>query len=234
MYIIYFDEVKDRPYKQRYYWLGALAIPHYLALDLETKVNDISNEIFGSPLLSKDTEFHGNEIICAKKHFEQFGDDKRVDIYKRLLKVIDSSDKLLKIYIRIDSDNFYSTTLKINEMAFMFLAERANGLMKQEKSIGLLIGDYDHEVVDSSIKQLSQYKLNGTLFQSHEITNLIDTVHYTKSHHSRLIQLADIYVHSCQLNFNNQRKPIGIEIKAFIQLLENRFPSKYKIFPSST
>lgn len=67
MYIIYFDEVKNRPHKQRYYWLGALAIPHDLALDLETKVNDISNEVFGSPLLSKDTEFHGNEIICGTR-----------------------------------------------------------------------------------------------------------------------------------------------------------------------
>jgi len=198
MHLIYFDEVKSRPYRQKYYWLGALVVPHFIVQDLESDVNNISKEFFGSSLLSKDTEFHGTEIICGKNHFEQFDDKIRIDIYKRLLKIIDTTNKLLKIFVKIDSEEYYSNALKINEMAFMFLAERANQLMSEIKSIGLLIGDYDHAVIDSSIQQLSQYKSDGTLFQNHEITNLIDTVHYTKSHHSRLIQLADIYVQAKQ------------------------------------
>ncbi|WP_366513996.1 DUF3800 domain-containing protein [Planktotalea sp.] len=45
---------------------------------------------------------------------------------------------------------------------------------------------------------MSEFRLGGTKWsRKHEITNIIDTVHFAKSHHSRLIQLADIYMY-CQ------------------------------------
>lgn len=199
MYIIYFDEVKPRAYKQKCFWYGALAIPHESALTIEQKVSKLSEKYLGDPSMSKETEFHGNEIICGKGHFANFDNSKRIEIYKDLLTIIDSFDEISKIVIQVDSAKYSSRPsaryLKINEMAFMFLIEKTNELMKGTNSLGLLIGDYDGEVIDSSIKQFSQYKEYGTKIIPKDITNLIDTVHYTKSHHSRLIQLADIYVH---------------------------------------
>ncbi|HAT8712372.1 TPA: DUF3800 domain-containing protein [Legionella pneumophila] len=231
MYIIYFDEVKNRPNKHKDFLLGALAIPMEKAIAIEKEVNDLSFDVFGSSLLSKDTEFHGHPLLCGKGLFVNFDDSKRTEIYKRLLTIIDSFEQILKIYIRVNSDKYYGSSLKINEMAFVFLVEKANELMGAEKTLGLLIGDYDDPVIDLSVKQLSEYKDSGTPFKSKNISNLVDTVHYAKSHHSRFIQLADIYVHSLKLRFNPQTQPISLEIQKFTQDLKNNFPNKYKHWP---
>lgn len=230
MYIIYFDEVKNRPGKQRYYWLGALAIPIDSALSIEKKVNDLSNEVFGSSLLSKDTEFHGYPILCGTGFFKNFDDSKRISIYQKLLVIIHSVKEILKINIRIDSNKYYAS-MGINEMAFIFLIEKTNELMWDRETLGLLIGDYDDPIIDLSVKQLSEYKEGGTPYRCKNISNLIDTVHYAKSHHSRFIQLADIYVHSLQLQEKKYNQPISLSIQAFIKSLEIRFPDKYKDWP---
>ncbi|HBD9375991.1 TPA: DUF3800 domain-containing protein [Legionella pneumophila] len=230
MYVIYFDEVKSRPHKHKDYLLGALAIPIENAIEIEKEVNNLSLEVFGSPLLSKDTEFHGHPLLCGKGLFANFDDLKRTEIYKKLLTIIYTSEHILRIDISVDSDKYYGKALKINEIAFVFLVERTNQLMVNQNSLGLLIGDYDDPVIDLSVKQLSEYRDSGTPFKSENIHNLVDTVHYAKSHHSRFIQLADIYVHSLKLRFNPQTQPISQEIQKFIKNL-NTFPAKHKHWP---
>ena len=43
----------------------------------------------------------------------------------------------------------------------------------------------------------SAFKVTRTNFQfGQEITRVVDTVHHTHSHHSRLLQLADIYTYA--------------------------------------
>lgn len=187
--------------------------------------------MFGSPLLSKDTEFHGNPILCGKNLFKSLDDSERIDIYKKLLMIIDSSDQILKISIRIDSGKYYGSSFKIGEMAFIFLIEKANQLMRSQKTLGLLIGDYDDPIIDVSVRQLSEYKDSGTPYKYEDIHNLIDTVHYSKSHHSRLIQLADIYVHSLQLMNAPHTQPVAQQVQEIIKTLKNKFPTKYKQFP---
>lgn len=230
MYVIYFDEVKNRPYKQRYYRVGALAVPINIAISIEQKVNELSNEVFGSPLLSEDTEFHGNPLLCGKGLFKNFDSTQRQEIHQNLLAIIDSFEEVLKINIRVDFKKYYAS-IGINEMAFIFLVEKANELMKERSDFGLLIGDYDDPIIDTSIKQLSEYRENGTPYKSKNIKNLIDTVHYAKSHHSRFIQLADIYVHSLQLQEKKCTLPTSLGIQEFIRSLNNRFPQKYKHWP---
>ncbi|WP_337589140.1 DUF3800 domain-containing protein [Legionella birminghamensis] len=144
--------------------------------------------------------------------------------------MIDSFNEILKIDIRIDADKYFAS-FGINEMAFIFLVEKANELMKENKTHGMLIGDYDEPIIDQSVKDLSEFKISGTPYKYKEIGNLIDTVHYTKSHHSRFIQLADIYVHSLQLEERRNPQPITASIQNYIKTLQNRFPQKYKQWP---
>ncbi|NDH08074.1 MAG: hypothetical protein EBY16_00350 [Gammaproteobacteria bacterium] len=148
-----------------------------------------------------------------------------------MLAIIDSFEEILKISIRIDSTKFYAS-IGINEMAFIFLVEKANELMRANDSVGLLISDYDDPIIDTSVKQLSEYREIGTPYKNKSIQNLIDTVHYTKSHHSRFIQLADIYVHSLQLQEKKSTQPITQGLQEFIRSLENRFPQKWKDWPT--
>lgn len=98
------------------------------------------------------------------------------------------------IDIQINSAKLHDSQSS-SDIAFMFLCERSNQLMRAREKMGMLIGDRD---TDSSAAKcatsLSSYRVNGTDFQyGQKITNLVDSVHFTHSHLSRFLQLADVY-----------------------------------------
>lgn len=230
MYLIYFDEVKPRG-KQTNYIIGALAIPHELIIQVEQQLNEVAFDTFSKTTLSKDTEFHGTDIINAKKNFTDFKQDSRIDIYTRILNIIDSNPSIFNINITV-TNKYTGTALNQAEMAFLFLVEKSNELVKDKGTVGMLIGDLDEQIVDKSVTQLCDYRASGTPFKLRNITNIIDTVHFTKSHHSRMLQLADIYVNSLNVFYREQTRPVGKAIQSYIaDEMSNYFPSKYKYWP---
>ncbi len=57
-------------------------------------------------------------------------------------------------------------------------------------------------MVSASTYNLSRYRENGTDCQfGHAIDRLIDTAHFTHSHHSRMLQLADVYMYAQQMAY---------------------------------
>ena len=98
----------------------------------------------------------------------------------------------------------------------------------------MIIADHDKDMMSNNVTNLSFYKEQGTEYTfGKEITKVIDTVHHTHSHHSRLIQLADIYTYSMALymqpNLNYPKQRIIDYIKDNTNV---GFPSKYKFWPS--
>ena len=118
----------------------------------------------------------------------------------------------------------------------MFLCERANDLVRAQKNIGMLIGDRESDKHAARFATtLSNYKASGTNFAfGREIRNLVDSVHFTQSHLSRFLQLADVYTWLLQF-MNRNRGSENIRHKAVFDALRqegvNLFPSKYKEWP---
>ena len=81
------------------------------------------------------------------------------------------------------------------------LLERINRYLVEEEDTGVLIGDRENEVISGKFSEkVSHYREWGTRFAyGTELTNLVDTVHFTHSHHSRMLQLADLHAWLRQL-----------------------------------
>ena len=64
-----------------------------------------------------------------------------------------------------------------------------------------MIGDRENDKVSKKFAEiLSKYRQEGTPYAfGTSLDNLVDTVHFTDSHHSRMLQLADFYVWALQL-----------------------------------
>lgn len=237
MLISYFDEVKQDPTKQPFYWLAAITIPATIVRDLELQVAVLSKECFGRAELSRETEFHATDIYNRTKLFKAWSSiDKRLAVLKRLLKIVDRPGEIFKTYVRIDPSRMVKQE-GVESWAFMFLVEKLNDLLSAEKQIGLLIGDYESEsVTNLAAVQLSTYRADATpYFFGREITQLVDTVHFTRSHLSRMLQLADAYAWVTQFARNgNHREYPGSDLMGFLredtQLLS---PSKYKEWPTA-
>jgi len=238
MYLIYFDEVKNHSKHQNYFWLGGIAIDTNHIKKVENKISDISKECFNNPCIGRETEFHAAEIYHRKRIYKGWSDPtKRIALIGKLFKILD--DELIKkIYVKVDKTYFNSkfSRITIDELAFMFFCEKANALMSGLRDIGMLIGDRENtSIATRYAEKLSNWRHSQTEYAwGTEINNLIDTVHFTESHLSRMLQLADIHIWCRQFHASNLNNDNSIP-KLMIQEIKNSsvafFASKYKEYP---
>lgn len=204
MHLIFFDEAKnDGDYPV--YHIGGVCIDEAHLQLVEGRINIISEKSFGTPILDRGTEFHAAEIFHRKAHFKDWVDfDARLNLLKEFIDILSMKEVAL-IDIKINSGNLYPTQSS-EDIAFMFLCERSNQLMKARGQMGMLIGDRDSDKAAARFAtSLSSYRVNGTDFEyGQSITNLVDSVHFTQSHLSRFLQLADVYTWLKQFRHRNQ------------------------------
>lgn len=234
MKLIFFDESKnDLDYP--HYHLGAVCIDDSALLEIETQINAFAKEAFGTTELSDATEFHAAEIFHRKKNFKDWNDfGARVGLLSKFIFLL-SQESVQLIDIQINC-SLLREGQQPEEVAFMFLCERANDLVRAQKNIGMLIGDRESDKHAARFATtLSNYKASGTDFAfGREIRNLVDSVHFTQSHLSRFLQLADVNTWLLQFR-NRNRGSDNIRHKAVFDALRqegvNLFPSKYKEWP---
>lgn len=234
MRLIFFDESKsDQDYPS--YHIGAVAIEDVHLLEVEGMVSALAKDVFGRANLSQDTEFHAAEIFHRKRNFKEWVDfDARIDVLRRLVAIL-NLEYVELIDIQINCD-LLQANQSAEDIAFMFLCERSNDLMLRRKDLGMLIGDRESDQgAAKHAGALSQYKANGTTYAfGREIRHLVDSVHFTHSHLSRFLQLADVYVWLLQFQIRN-RGSENMRHKAVLSLLKedgiNLFASKYKEWP---
>ncbi|MBO9649692.1 MAG: DUF3800 domain-containing protein [Variovorax sp.] len=234
MLIAYFDEVKhDRG--RPFYWLGAILADANLIWKLERQVNDLSEKVFGSRELSKETEFHAADIFNGNNHCKGWELDRRLDAMKSITSLFGEAEGLARIYVKINIEQI-KYGIDVEETAFMYLVERINTHLKHVKSPGMLIGDRESENVASIFAtKLSRYKEWGTPWSyGGDIEYLLDTVHFTASHHSRMLQLADLHTYLRQFcaagdHGKWHRKQLIEHVQSIPNCLS---PVRYKEWPS--
>lgn len=234
MKLVFFDEAKnDAEYP--YYHIGAVCIDETHLATVETKISAVAEEVFGTSAPSADTEFHAAEIYHRKRNFKSWDDfGKRVDVLERVIEVL-SMEEVQRIDIQINCALLYEEQSP-EDIAFMFLCERANDLLKANKSLGMLIGDRESDRhAERFSSTLSGYKAKGTEFAyGRDIKHLVDSVHFTHSHLSRFLQLADTYAWLLQFQ-NRNRDSENPRHQAVFRILRRKdislHPSKYKVWP---
>ncbi|WP_338606833.1 DUF3800 domain-containing protein [Pelagibacterium nitratireducens] len=203
MHLLYFDEVKYDPPVQSSFWMGGVCVHHEHVPALEERVNDLSLKAFGDRRLSRETEFHGFELCRGKGNFKGRDWGERLGILKELLDIL-TDEKVGRIRIRINPQNIVYSPKDPSEIAFMYLIEQADAYFREKETLGMLFGDYDEPAVGPSVTSLSKYRRGGTEWAAgRDIENIIDTVHFARSHHSRMIQLADVFLYCCQFTLQN-------------------------------
>ena len=234
MHLIFFDEAKDDP-NYSHYHIGAVCIEESQLGEVEAKIKLLAKEAFGTDELTASTEFHAAEIYHRKGNFKDWIEPgRRVQLIGKLAEILSLAEvKLIKIQI---NNSLLSAGQSPEDIAFMFLCERANDFVKSKKSLGMLIGDRENDRhAERFASTLSNYRGNGTNFAfGRKIQNLVDSVHFTHSHLSRFLQLADVYVWLLQFQ-NRNRGSKDFRHQAMLNLLKEDYidlsPSKYKEWP---
>ena len=230
MHLVYLDEVKFQEGQQPYYWLCGLAISDDKIATVENALADLAEGYFGSRILRQETEFHASHIVHGKGPYKKATLDERVSLFERLVDVVDEND-LGRIAIRLDPTRIARTD--IETIAFMYFVERVDGLMQRYGSKALLIADHEKDLATMNVTNLSNFRADGTDFEyGREINHVVDTVHHTHSHHSRLIQLADLFTYGvCIAHRGELRYPKDRLVRYMREKRNFLFPSTYKFWP---
>ncbi len=235
MHLVFFDESKNDASNPFYYICGVCIHTDNLR-SIEQKINDLADEVFGEHHLKKETEFHACDIYHRNKQFKRMMNPcERVSIITKLLEIA-SLNEVHQIQVRIDTDKS-PKTIPAQDIAFMYFCERCNTFMKAEKSLALLIGDRESDRQSEIFStNLSRYRITGTDFaHGIDIENIFESVHFTHSHLSRFLQLADAYTWAVQFQKRHQSTSNPHIAKLLKSWKDNEqisfFPTKYKYWP---
>jgi len=136
--LIFFDEAKDDP-DYLHYHVGGVCIDEKDLAEVEKAVSAIAAKAFGTADLTRDTELHAAEIFHRKKNFKDWTDfEKRIRLLGDVVEILSREDVQL-INIQVNCQRLRGAQTA-DEIAFMFLCERANDLARSQKSLGMLIG----------------------------------------------------------------------------------------------
>jgi hypothetical protein len=237
MKLVFFDESKQDPGYPHYH-IGAVCIDEADLADVEKRIAGITEKAFGTTEVRRDTELHGADIFNRMNNFKgepDFG--KRLDLLSDFADILSMPQALL-IDIKINCKELQGAHSP-EHLAFMFLVERANSLVKGMGSLGMLIGDRENDrISDRFSTTLSGYRTRGTDFAfGQDIGHLVDSVHFTHSHLSRFLQLADVYTWFLQFQRRNRDSKHERHLAVFKVLRRetvNLWPAKYKEWPKAS
>lgn len=234
MKLIFFDETKNNDAYPHYH-IGGVCIDEEHLRSIEQKISAVAENAFGNADLVRGTELHAAEIYHRKNHFKSWNDfGARIALIDEMMQIL-SAPEVMLIDVQINAGKLWDTQSP-EEVAFMFFCERSNDLCRAHYSVGMLIGDRESDrVAEKYATSLSGYRATGTNFEyGRNINNLVDSVHFTHSHLSRFLQLADIYTWLLQF-INRNGRSINDKHQAILQILTRSDidlgPSKYKEWP---
>ncbi len=152
MYVTYFDEVKAIPENgQDRYWVGGICVPMQAIGKIEAELNDLSHDMFGTKVLSEETEFHANAIYFGKFPTRNWKISRRLEILDRLFGILTGNESIQRVFASIDSKKLYAPE-KAGEYAFAHFCERTQMLVGKNNAT-MLIGDMDAHKNAQTIKE---------------------------------------------------------------------------------
>ncbi len=209
MYFCYFDEVKtDLINNKHNFFIGGISIDQSDIMDIEKTLDLIAFNFFGTSVLGKGNEFHGSYIVHGKGAFKGREVTTRLALIKDLTNLLTDS-RINKFTTRInviEHKEKYQYPMPEYNFGLMLHLENTDSFLKEKRKKGILFGDYERDNTENSIISLSEFKNSKTKFyKGKQITQLVDTIYFAHSHHSRFIQLADVFLYLAHLRFYNDR-----------------------------
>jgi hypothetical protein len=207
MKLIYIDEAGNTGKKadpdQPLHMIGALIVDESQVRAIEVMLNDIALEYAdliakaGHGIRSADLEFHGSEIFGGKKAFAHLTVKARIALCNEIIAACKAGGALFG-FAAVDKMKLW-TSFHPHMICFQFMLERVQDYLRPQNALGLIVADEHRELEDYIIHDLAFSKRvnTGWGYRPTTIANIVDTVHFVKSKHNRLVQACDVLTYFC-------------------------------------
>lgn len=201
MQFIFIDETGNSGFdldndEQPFHILFGVIIEHKLLPTIQNELLDIAKEHYEN-FDKSDFEFKGFDLFKGKSFNKDKKVDERIDITEKILQIF-LKYELKTITTIIDKNTLkrkYTNPMHPHQLAFRFMVEKFESYLIENNRYGLMVCDEIKEHEQSLIEDLESFKRQGTSIGNYEnvvCQNILDSVHYVKSHNSLGIQLCDV------------------------------------------
>lgn len=228
MQLIYLDESECRQYDK--YFVGALMATEDVVHDMVGELDDLGETIASSFPVNERAEFHAYDIMARRGDWANMGNmrDACNAILEDVVRVVTSYD--IEICVRgVDTDGLaqrYVSPEPAHSVCLEHILQRIHPPLKKNSDFGLLIAD-EHKLATVLRDQLRTWKVFGTrsAYMKTQTTRMLDTIQFTPSNESRMLQAIDVVLYFYQRRYFNGGKEraggtVHAKEKALIDSLE--------------
>lgn len=184
----------DESYTSDRFYLGAVVVDGAAAERIEEGLDAIVRDYAGRFGLSPSTELHGNPLFQGKDMWNDVPTRARINVYERAMEVVGASGArvvLRGMNVRRQRER-YTDPHPPHEVVLGHLLERVNDCARRAGAHALVVADEVH-TQERHRTNFRDFRTGGTPgYRSTTLPQLIDTIHFAPSHHSRLLQAADL------------------------------------------
>lgn len=185
----------DESYSKDRYFIAGLAVHHEAIRSLENALNDVvARGVRELGVGSRRAELHGHPLFHGEADWEKAKPRQRIAIYNWAFEAIAERD--VRIFLRgVNSKRLrerYTHPDDPHDVCLQHLLEKVNGYATGTHQAALVIADelHEHDRRRTDFRDFKDYGTPGYL--SSKLPRIVDTIHFAPSHHSRLIQAADL------------------------------------------
>jgi len=196
---------------KRFFCLGALLVDDESACWIEEGLDALVDEYASKTALPASAELHGHELFQGKGDWEHLAMRQQINVYDRALRIIGSSGAHLvfrgmNVAAQLER---YSNPYPPHDVVLGHLLESINHVGSRESRKVVVVADEVH-AQERHRTNFRSYRREGTPgYQSSKLPQVIDTIHFGPSEHSRLLQAIDlatfIYRRRCTVTETNPK-----------------------------
>lgn len=192
----------DESYTDTHYFIGALVVPEAAARPLVTDLDDLMERTSTAyDEIDPSVELHAHELVHGKGGWKPLArmHRARIGIYEEVLAAVARHDVtfIVEGIDRTKLSERYAKPDEPHSLALMWIMERVQEYTRTvERKVGtatfaLLIAD-EVDQHDEHRRNLWVAQRDGTWgYKAQVLDRIVDTIYFTPSHSSRLLQAAD-------------------------------------------
>ena len=190
----------DESFKGDFYGFAGVVADEHATRQLTSALNGIILQASVDWGIKRDVELHGYPIFHGKEAWTVIGARARVSTFERSIEAILAADVSILLrsihkqrLVRRQSRESYPVNFPPEQVCFQHILQRADSLARGRNTHALVIAD-ERGDRDRHRERFAMYQTSGTpgVYMHTMLDRLLDTVHFAPSHHSRMLQAADM------------------------------------------
>lgn len=207
MYLLYIDESGDPGFSRsgtKHYVLLGVAIADRNIRTISERLEQIITRYFKAPPSPR--ELHYRDLLRAKPPFHILSQEQRISLADDIFKAV--RDEELTLFATVIDKHAHSLRYlhpkRPDLLALELVIERFEHFLKRVDDVGCVVYDSRGKVQDEQLRDFfAQLRLAGTSIQ--RITHIVETIFFTPSDSTRILQLADFCAYAVFSKFEHQK-----------------------------